>query len=80
MEDPKKIFRRIKIMKEDDVMKFPDGTELHGKDAVFPPNPGRKVVLLGDTCDPHGPMDKLAHGCDVLVKSLPSMEQDLNLT
>ncbi|GAB5371784.1 hypothetical protein AAMO2058_001609600 [Amorphochlora amoebiformis] len=67
MRDPKKIFRTMKDMSPLDMFTFPDGTTVRGHEAVNQPEKGRKVVILGDTCDPSGPMDKLARDCDVLI-------------
>ena len=42
-----------------------DGT-VHAKDVLSGPRRGRKLVLMGDTCDPSGAADLIA-GADVLV-------------
>ena len=45
---------------------FPDGTELHTRDFLEPPRPGRKIVIMGDTCEGKH-IAPLAQDCDLLV-------------
>ncbi|KAI8904865.1 Metallo-hydrolase/oxidoreductase [Gorgonomyces haynaldii] len=45
---------------------LPDGSVLESKDYLDPPVPGKKIVVLGDTCDPWN-MQDLSMGCDILI-------------
>ena len=45
---------------------FPDGTTLDTADIVDPPRKGRKVVILGDTCNSDA-ISPLALGADLLI-------------
>lgn len=54
-----------KIKQKQDV-KLEDGTELKWKEFIGEDIKGRKIVILGDTCDPSG-IAKLAEGCDLIT-------------
>jgi ribonuclease Z len=56
----------LKALKEDEVFTFPDGTTLTGRDVVEPSVAGRKVVILGDTCDSSA-IESIARDATVLV-------------
>lgn len=47
-------------------IRLPNGRLIHPADVMDPPRRPRKVVILGDTCDPSG-IAHLAQGADVLV-------------
>lgn len=47
-------------------IRLPNGRLIHPADVMSPPRRPRKVVILGDTCDPSG-IAHLAQGADVLV-------------
>jgi ribonuclease Z len=66
--DARMIFRLIKNeYKEGGVFTFPgDGTTVKYDDIMEPERPGRKVVILGDTCDA-GAMAHLAQGADIVI-------------
>jgi ribonuclease Z len=54
------------LKKADGFIDFPDGTRLHSKDCVSPDRPGRKLVILGDTCNSSSLVD-IAQNADILV-------------
>lgn len=64
--DPRKIFALLKDLQPDDHYTLPDGTVLYGRDIVEPPREGRKVVIMGDTCNGDH-IKELARGADVVV-------------
>lgn len=41
----------LKALKNDETFTFPDGTKVKGSDIVDPPRVGRKIVVMGDTCN-----------------------------
>ena len=55
-------------LKAGEVIVLPDGTRLDPDNDVYvtKTRPGRRMVFLGDTCDPYGMLD-LARDCDLLV-------------
>lgn len=63
---PKNLLPKIGCLKEGNDLLLPDGTCILAKEAVGPPIRGRKLAVLGDTCDPWA-MLQLAQGCDVLI-------------
>jgi len=66
VRDPRALLKRIKELQPGDVYDLPDGSVIRCEDALDPPQKGRKVVMLGDTCDA-GPLAHLAHNADVVV-------------
>eukprot|EP01039_Chlorochromonas_danica_P009249 gene9249-10212_t len=61
-----KIFAHLKTIPLDASYTFPDGTRVASSDVNFPPRKGRRVVILGDTCNPE-PMGSISTEADVLV-------------
>jgi ribonuclease Z len=51
MKHPRSVFGLLKKMKSTDAFTFPDGSQLLGKDVMEEPIKGRKIVILGDTCN-----------------------------
>ncbi len=49
-----------------DLVRLKDGTIILPQDVADPPRRGRRIALLGDTCDPMGIADA-ARDCDLLV-------------
>lgn len=41
----------LKALKQNETFTLPDGSSVRGIDVVEPSLPGRKVVILGDTCE-----------------------------
>ena len=58
--------RDYQRLKNGESVRTPGGTWIHPTDVVGPDRPGRRLCLLGDTCDSVG-VAPLAMGCDVLV-------------
>lgn len=72
------VYKDIKALGVNDLMRFPDGTIVYGKDVNEPTVRGRKIVILGDNCDASNiiPIGKKA---DVLIHEatncyLPEMD------
>jgi ribonuclease Z len=63
---PKNLLSNVGCLKDGKDLLLPDGTYVRAKDAVGPPIRGRKLAVLGDTCDPSA-MLELAKGSDVLI-------------
>ena len=53
-----------RTLKEGGSVELPDGSVIHAQEVCSPPIPGRKVVVLGDTCG-LGDMQSLAQDADV---------------
>jgi ribonuclease Z len=66
LDDANKILKVLKNLKPGQSLTFPDGTVVNAEDVVDLPRPGRKVVLMGDTCSGDRMVD-LAMDADVLV-------------
>ena len=58
--------RDYQRLKNGESVRTDNGTWIHPRDVVGPDRPGRRLCLLGDTCDSVG-VAPLAMGCDVLV-------------
>jgi len=62
---PSRIYKDFKNGKSIESPKEP-GRMITAEEAMEPPRPGRKIVLLGDTCGSEG-IAKWAYGADVLI-------------
>lgn len=62
----KEFYAELKNLGQDEVFTFPDGTVVRGRDIHFPPRRGRKLVVLGDTCDASG-IRSIAMDADILI-------------
>lgn len=61
--DPGPIFKEIT---SNHTVVLPNGSIIKSAEYMTPPRKGRKIVILGDTCDPRG-IAELAMDADVLV-------------
>lgn len=62
----KKVFRYLKELSINETYTFPNGVVVNGKDINEPSRRGRKIVVMGDTCD--GAMiQNIAMDADVLI-------------
>ena len=66
LRDANKAYAILKNVKPGESFTFPDGTVFHSEDIVEPPRDGRKIVILGDTCNSDMIAD-LAQNADVLI-------------
>ncbi len=67
LSDYRKIYAKIKEgFRPNGSFTFPDGTEVFYNDIMEPTRSGRKVVILGDTCDSRT-IAPIATGADVLI-------------
>jgi len=62
----KKVFKDIKALRPGESFEMPSGEVINGDDVLVPARPGRKVVILGDTCDASS-MIPHAQGADLVV-------------
>lgn len=66
MKDPNMVYKLLKNLKINETYTLPDGTQLSGSDILDPPRPGRKIVIMGDTCTGEH-MIPLAKDADVVI-------------
>ena len=66
LRDANKIYARLKLMKPGEEFKFPDGTVVTSDDVLEPPRPGRKIVIMGDTCSGTH-IEPLCHSADLVI-------------
>lgn len=66
VRDPRSLLKHVKALLPGEAFPLPDGSEITAEDALEPPQPGRKLVVLGDTCDAT-PCAHLARDADVVV-------------
>jgi ribonuclease Z len=67
LRDANKVYAILKNMKpEDGPFVFPDATQLHTHEFLEPTRPGRKIVIMGDTCTGEH-IVPLAMHADVLI-------------
>lgn len=57
---------------------LPDGQTIKSSEYMTPTKPGRKIVILGDTCDPKG-IAHLAMDADVLVHEATCSDNERNV-
>lgn len=62
----RKVFATLKSLPAGAMYTFPDGSVVKSEDINNPPRKGRKVVILGDTCNSNM-IEDIAMGADVLV-------------
>jgi ribonuclease Z len=62
----KKVFKDIKALQPGQHLDMPSGEVIYADDVLVPARPGRKVVILGDTCDASS-MVPFAAGADLVV-------------
>ena len=62
----KRVFKDIKALRPGQTFVMPSGEQILADDVLVPARPGRKVVILGDTCDASS-MIPVAMGADVVV-------------
>eukprot|EP00293_Proteomonas_sulcata_P021035 CAMPEP_0184316370 /NCGR_PEP_ID=MMETSP1049-20130417/89619_1 /TAXON_ID=77928 /ORGANISM="Proteomonas sulcata, Strain CCMP704" /LENGTH=209 /DNA_ID=CAMNT_0026635311 /DNA_START=240 /DNA_END=869 /DNA_ORIENTATION=- len=62
----RRVFKDLKGLGPDETFTMPDGEVIRGSDILTPARPGRKVVILGDTCDAQE-MVPMAQEADVVV-------------
>ena len=60
------VYRILTSLQPEEEFRFPDGQVVRGADVRDPPKKGRKLVVLGDTCD-SSRIEPLAKGADVVV-------------
>lgn len=58
--------KELGVLKSGNPVTLPNGTVIKPEDVIGPSQPGKKVVILGDTCDASGTLAPGA-GCDILV-------------
>lgn len=63
IKQPRSLVRNLKA---GETLTLPDGTVLNPADYTSPDTPGRKLVILGDTCDPSA-ISHLARNPDLLI-------------
>jgi ribonuclease Z len=66
LKDPKALMKKVKLLGQDDEMQLPDGTVLRGREVLGETRRGRKVVILGDTCDA-SLCEGIGRGADLVV-------------
>ena len=67
LRDANKVYAILKnTSPEEGPFEFPDGTALHTEDFLEPQRPGRKIVIMGDTCTGEH-IASLSKDCDVLI-------------
>jgi len=71
---PGRIYSHIKSGSIESVF-LPDGSTIKSNEFIGPPKKGRKLVLLGDTCDSHR-IEDIARNADLLLHECTLMERD----
>jgi ribonuclease Z len=66
LRDHMKVFSILKKIQPNETFTFPDGTTISAHDIVEPERPGRKIIIMGDTCSGEH-IAPLAIGADLLV-------------
>ena len=63
---PKKVYKDIKAMRPGESFEMPSGETIRAEEVLLPARAGRKVIILGDTCDASS-MVPFAQGADLIV-------------
>jgi ribonuclease BN (tRNA processing enzyme) len=63
---PKKVYKDIKAMRPGESFEMPSGETIRAEEVLLPARAGRKVIILGDTCDASS-MVPFAQGADLVV-------------
>lgn len=66
VRDPRSLLKHVKALLPGEAFPLPDGSEITAEEALEPVQRGRKIVILGDTCDA-SPCAHLALNADVVV-------------
>ena len=79
MPNYKKTFGKLKALKPNEVYTFPDGKQVSSKEILEPSREGRKVVILGDTCNSDMVAD-ISRGADLIIHEATNAWDSMSAT